>query len=180
MPSLTRLSPSRIETSRRGTLNRRTTSDAARASVGETIAPRVNAAPHDIPAKAACATTRDDAGGRGDEPHREQRDRPQVRAEVAQAREERRRVEERRQDRDEHEIRRQLHLGQPRHEAEQEAADDEEHRDRHPAARRDDEHDGERREEREELKLCVRGELHRADLKGVRHRDAARCLTAGY
>ena len=41
-------------------------------------------------------------------PDREQRDRPQVRAQVAQAGEERRGVEKRRQDRDEHEIRRQL------------------------------------------------------------------------
>ena len=75
MPSLTRLSPSRIETSRRGTLNRRTTSEAASASVGDTIAPSVNAAAHDIPSKIAWATTATTQVVDDDEPDREQRDR---------------------------------------------------------------------------------------------------------
>ena len=67
----------------------------------------------------------------------QQRDRAQVRLQVAQAGEERRRVEQRRQDRDEHEIRRQLEVRQPRNEAEHEAAGHEEQREagkRHTAA----------------------------------------------
>ncbi len=104
---------------------------------------------------------RDDARRRDDEPDREERDGPEVRAQVAQAGEERCRVEERRQDRDEHEVRRQLHLRQAGHEAEQQPADDEEHCDRHPPAGGNDEHDGQRQQQREELKLGVGGEIHR-------------------
>jgi hypothetical protein len=47
--SLTRLSPSRIVTMRRGTPRRWATAVAAMASVGETIAPRTKAAAHGIP-----------------------------------------------------------------------------------------------------------------------------------
>src|SRR5215217_7968222 len=47
--SLTRLSPSRIVTMRRGTPRRWATVVAAMASVGETIAPRTKAATHGIP-----------------------------------------------------------------------------------------------------------------------------------
>jgi len=57
MPSLTRLSPSMIETTRRGSVRRRATSVAASASVGETIAPSVNAPAHESRGTAACATT---------------------------------------------------------------------------------------------------------------------------
>jgi hypothetical protein len=53
--SLTRLSPSRIVTMRRGTPRRWATVVAAIASVGETIAPRTKAAAHGSPAT-ACTT----------------------------------------------------------------------------------------------------------------------------
>ena len=78
-----------------------------------------------MPSKIACADDRDAARRRRDEANREQRNRTQVRAQVAQAGEERSRVEQRRQDRDEHEVRRQLHLRQPGDEPEEQPADDE-------------------------------------------------------
>ena len=56
----------------------------------------------------------DRAGGRDHEPDRQQRDRADVVAEVAQAREERRRVQQRRQEDHEHELRVELDLRDPR------------------------------------------------------------------
>ena len=56
VPSLTRLSPSMIETMRRGAPSLRVISVAASASVGETIAPSVNATAHDR-CTHSCATT---------------------------------------------------------------------------------------------------------------------------
>ncbi len=50
-------SPSTIETTRRPTPRRRAIVDAAIGSVGETIAPSVNAAAHGIPSTTECATT---------------------------------------------------------------------------------------------------------------------------
>ena len=55
VPSLTRLSPSISETMRRGTPSRPAISVAASASVGETIAPSVNATGQDRPTH-SCAT----------------------------------------------------------------------------------------------------------------------------
>ena len=57
MPSFTRLSPSTIETSLRGTPSRRAIAVAASGSVGDTIAPSTNAAGHVSPSTTACATT---------------------------------------------------------------------------------------------------------------------------
>ena len=57
MPSLTRLSPSTIVTSLRGTPKRRAIEVAARGSVGDTIAPRTKALPHENPSMTVCATT---------------------------------------------------------------------------------------------------------------------------
>ena len=55
VPSLTRLSPSITEITRRGTPNRRPIADAAMGSVGDTTAPSTNAAGHDRP-MTPCAT----------------------------------------------------------------------------------------------------------------------------
>ena len=57
VPSLTRLSPSTIETTRRGTPSRRMIAVAAIGSVGETIAPSTNAADQGSSGTIACATT---------------------------------------------------------------------------------------------------------------------------
>ena len=150
-----------IETMRRGARTRRATSVAAIASVGETIAPSVNALPHDRPLTAACeaaatqhvvAVTRPTASSEIGRRFWRRSRRPG---------EEGRRVEERRQDRDEHEIRRKLQVRQPGHEAEHEAAADERDRNRQPAHRGRDEHHAERGEEREQLKVVVGGERHR-------------------
>ena len=64
--------------------------------------------------------------GRHDhEPDREQADRPHVQLQLVQRREERSRVQQRRQHGDEHEVGRELELGHPGHEPEREPADDE-------------------------------------------------------
>ena len=121
----------------------------ASASVGETIAPSVNATAHARPSQ----LVRDggDAGHRrADEADGEQRDRPQVRAQVAQRGEERRRVEKRRQQRDEDDVRRQHELRQPGHEAERDAAGDEQHGYRQPQHGREREQRAERDEQRRE------------------------------
>src|SRR5689334_13241852 len=55
--SLTRLSPSRITITRRGTGSRETIAAAATASGGETIAPNATATAHGIPGKSARAAT---------------------------------------------------------------------------------------------------------------------------
>ena len=145
------------ETTRRGAPTRRAISVAASASVGETIAPSVNALGPREAADRGVRDNRDAARRRGDEADREQRDRAEVRPQVAEPGEERGRVEERRQDRDEDEIRRQLQVRQPGHEAEQQAADDEQDRDRQPTrAPRRRAVDAERREQQEELQLVVR------------------------
>ena len=94
--SLTRLSPSMITTRRRGTPSRLEIAVAAIGSVGETTAPSTNDAAQLMPT----ANVRDDRDGddrHQHEPEREQADRPGVRPEVAERREERGRVEERRQ-----------------------------------------------------------------------------------
>ena len=57
MPSLTKLSPSTTETTRRGAFWRRAIAVAATGSVGATIAPSVNAAAHERPPISSWATT---------------------------------------------------------------------------------------------------------------------------
>src|SRR5262249_53838578 len=95
-----------------------------------------------------------DAGHRrADEPASEQRDRPQIRAQVAQRGEERRRVEERRQERDEDDVRRQDDRRQARDEAERDAARDEQNRHGDPQRGREREQRRERREQRQQLEV---------------------------
>ena len=57
VPSLTRLSPSTIVTSLRGTPSRRAIAVAAIGSVGETMAPSTKAVGHVSPSTTSCATT---------------------------------------------------------------------------------------------------------------------------
>ena len=103
-------------------------------------------------------------GRHRDKPDREQRDRSQIRTEVPEPGEERRRVEERRQDPDEHDFRRQREVRHPRHEAEQQAPRNEQDRQRQSNDRRRDEHDPEVHEQREQLQLAVGREMHAARL----------------
>ena len=81
---------------------------------------------------------RDHDHRREHQPDGAQRDPAQVGADVVQVREERCAVEEGRQEDDEHDVRIELHLGEPRHEAEQGPTDDQDHRvgDREPARER--------------------------------------------
>ena len=128
VPSLTRLSPSTIETVRRGTPSRRMIAVAAIGSVGETTAPRTKAAVHDMSSTRACATTATATIVVSTSPIESETDRTDVRSKLAQRREERRGIEERRQDRDEDERRRELHGRNARNEAERKPAEDEENR----------------------------------------------------
>ena len=108
-----------------------------------------------------------------DETDRKQCDRPQIRAQVTEPGEERRRIEKRWQDRDEHEIGRKLQARQPRRKAEQEPARDKEHRHRHVAARGEREHRDEGCEQPEKLQFVVDAEVHGPSLE-IRARRANR------
>src|SRR6185503_3667467 len=93
---------------------------------------------------------------------REEPDRLHRRAQVAQRREERRDVQERRQDAEEDDLRLELELRHARNDAEHEAAEDEQDRIRDPKGRRDREEgrDGEEQRERDEPGLEV--EMHQS------------------
>ena len=82
-------------------------------------------------------------------------------AQVAERGEERRRVEERRQDRDEHDLRLQLDVRDARHEAEREPAEHEQDRVRHAQPRRKREQRRAGGEECEEEQRVVSRERHR-------------------
>ena len=75
------------------------------------------------------------------EAYGQQRDRARIRAQVAQRGEERARVEQGREDADEHDLRAELHIRRARHEADAEPAQDEQDRIR-------DAHDGRQHEQR--------------------------------
>ena len=99
---------------------------------------------------------RDDDHRQEDETDREQPHRPQVRAQVAQRREERGSVEEERQHTDgEDEIGRQVELGQARDEAEREAAAHEQDRVRDAQLRHEHEHRRARRQQHEQADEVV-------------------------
>ena len=124
--------------------------------MGETIAPSTNAAGHDMPSITAWATTATAPRGREHEPDREQADRADVLAQLPQPGEERRRVEQRRQEDQQDEVRLELDVRDAGDEPEPEAAEDEEDRIRHVEdARRGDE-DGDREQQPGEHQLRVR------------------------
>ena len=175
MPSLTRLSPSISETMRRGAPSRDVISVAASASVGETIAPSVNATAHGSPIH-SCATTATAAIVAADETEREQRDRPLVRAQVAQRREERARVQERRKHGDEHDVRRKRDVRQPGDEAHHDPAQHEQDRQRQPQRRREREERADRDEQPEKLEILVRAELHTSNSSSHAGRGAHRTV----
>ena len=95
---------------------------AASGSVGETIAPRTKAASQGRPGTSACAAQ---ATAHEHESYRAERERADVGPEVAEVREDRLAVEDRRQEDDEHELGFEPHLGQPGDEPEQGTAQDE-------------------------------------------------------
>ena len=138
---------------------------AATGSVGETTAPRTKAAAHGRPGTIAWATTATMTIVSEDEPDREQPDRAQVGAQVAQRGEERGAVEERRQDADEDEVGRQVDLGQARDEAEREAAEHEQDRVRDPQLRDEHEHRCACRQQHEEADEVVVAEIGHAPVR---------------
>ncbi len=85
--------------------------------------------------------------GRDDEADGEQADRPGARAQVAQRGEEGRAVEEGRQDAEEDELGRQLEVGHPRHDPDDEPTENEQDRIRDPESRSDREHRRDRDDE---------------------------------
>ena len=102
---------------------------------------------------------RDEDHRQQDEPDREQPDGPEVRAQVAQRREERGAVEERRQHADEDEVGRQVDLGQPGHEAERESAEHEQDRVGHTHLRDEHEHRRPRDQQHEQADEVVVAEV---------------------
>ena len=112
---------------RRGTPRRWATVVAAMASVGETIAPRTKAAAHGSPATVwtTAATTKVVIKH---EPYREERDRPDVGPKVAPRGKERRDVQQRRQEQQEHELRVEPHPRKTGHEPEHRTTEDEQDR----------------------------------------------------
>ena len=164
MPSLTRLSPSTIVTSLRGTPSRRAIEVAASGSVGETIAPRTNALGHERSSMNACATTATPTVVAADESDREQADRSDVRPEITERREERRAVEQRREDAEEDELRLELELGHCRDDADREAAEHEQDRIRDPQRRSDREHRRDRDDQCQRDDAVLEVQMHRAIL----------------
>ena len=118
--SLTRLSPSRITITRRGTGSRDTIAAAATASGGETIAPSATATAHGMPGKSARAVMATAAVVASTSPIASSPIGATVRAEVAQRREERRRPQHRRQEDEEDEVRIQLRDRDARQEPDEE------------------------------------------------------------
>ncbi len=100
-------------------------------------------------------------GGHGDrrrkhQPDREQRQRPHVPSKIAQRREECGRIQERRQDRDEHDIRSQRDMRDARNEADRQTAENEQDRIRDPQERREREQRAACSEEREQRQSVMR------------------------
>ena len=127
MPSLTRLSARSTVTVRRGRSRART--PTAVASVGASAAPSTQAGPH---CQAERVRRRRDRGGGGDDQDGAgEDDDPQVVADLAQRGGQALPVEQRRQEEQEHDLRRQLRVAQLRHEPDQ-------HADQHQQDRRRD------------------------------------------
>ena len=123
---------------------------------------------------------RHDEGRHDHEPDREQADRAQVQLQLVQRREERSGVQQRRQHRDENEIRRELQLGHPGHEPERQPADHEHDRVWDPERGRDDKHgaDGHQQHEKHE-QLLVR-QLHDDTLRLRARGDLTWGVACGY
>ena len=100
----------------------------------------------------------DDRREHGDD--REERDRADLHAQVAKGREERRRVEQRRENADKHQLRRKLRVREAGHKAEREPTEDEQDRIGQPQGRDEREQAGDRREQREQDELLVRAHVH--------------------
>ena len=107
----------------------------ASGSVGETIAPSVNAAAHVIPGTSACATSATSTIVTSTSPTELSVTTLQAPADVAEVGEERRAVEQRRQEQDEHHIRIEPHARDARNEPEHRPADHEHDRVGHDSRR---------------------------------------------
>jgi hypothetical protein len=101
---------------------------------------------------------------RADEADRQESDRTHVRTQIPHRGEESGRVEQRRKKCDEHELGRQLELGQSRHERERETAENEEDRIRDPHGRREDEQGADPCEKGEQLPELLPVQVHPATI----------------
>ena len=160
VPSLTRLSPSTMVTSFRGTPRRRAIDVAASGSVGDTIAPSTNAAPQESPSTSSCATTATPTVVTTTSPIASKPIGLAVRAQIAEGREESGAVEQRWQDAEEDELRRQLELGHARSDPDEQPAENEQDRVRDPEGRSEREHRRDRNDERQRDDPVLDLEMH--------------------
>ena len=149
-------------TSPRGTPRRR-----AIAVAGDRVGRRDDRAEHERrrPREPVDDRVRDDRDAdrrHDDEPDREEPDRARVGSQVAERREERRAVEQRRQDAEEDELRLELELGNARDDANGEPADDEQDRVRDTKRRRAREQRGDDRQKPERDEAVGEVEVHAA------------------
>ena len=150
VPSLTRLSPSISDTIRRGAPSRDAISVAASASVGDTIAPSVNATAHGRPIP-ACATTATAVIVAATRPR------------ASNMIEERAGIQERRKHRHQHDLRRERDLRQPRDEPHRDPAQHEQDRQGQPERRRERKQRPHRYQKPEELEILMSAEMHASD-----------------
>ncbi len=131
--SLSRLSPSRMVTTRRGMPTRRAIEVAATASGGATTAPSANATAGSTGVSHQVISPMPKRG-EDDQPDRQQRDRAPVAVEVDQRGADRRRVEQRREEAEEHDLRVELDVQHVRDVRDAEAHDHQQQRRGHLVA----------------------------------------------
>ena len=153
VPSLTSDSPSRIVFERPLTPSRSSTAAAETGSVGPSTAPSTNAAAHGTP-EHGVGHGRDGGDRDQHEPDREQRDRRPVGLQLVRGDRDRRRVQQRREEDEEHDVGVELRRRQARDEADHQAAEHERDRVRDAAAQAEPRQhgDGEQQED-EQLDL---------------------------
>ena len=156
--------------------------DAATGSVGDTTAPSTNAACHDMPSMTSWATTATPTIVAITSPMASRLMEPQVLAHVVQRGEEGRRVEQRREHDDEHDVGVELHVGNAGDEAEGRAADDEQDRVGDLRVVGDDQQDRDRGQDREqdevEMRLRERERREHLDPPHRGHRQRGDALAA--
>ena len=141
-------------TSRRGAPTWRMIAVAATGSVGETIAPSAKASGHESPIT-SCADHGDGPDRHEHQADRRHRDRAQVAAQRAQVREEGGRVQQRRQEDQEHQVGLELDLRHARHQPEHQPAEHERDRIGHRQPARDHVQARDRHEQRRQDDLEI-------------------------
>ena len=149
VPSLTRLSPSRIALTRSGAPSPRMIEVAATGSVGPSAAPSTKAISHGSPATKWAATATRDRGGQH-QAHRQEDHRAGHEPDVLRGEAERRRVEDHRQEDQEDQLGRDLHVGRERDQPDDQPAEHQRDGVGHPALLRRHGQQHHRREQQDE------------------------------